>query len=274
MGILWRLLAPKPVKRARRSVRKVTHPVHTVTRAATPKSVKRLQRAAHPFDLAELKAEDAVVNALQGKRKRKRTPARKRAPAGSPAAGISTRPARAAPQPTFPHPQAQAQAPALPRTEAASQPLSDQRQEQIAEHYAQRQARIAERAAERQAKAASRAGVHQAKAAGRAAVHQTRAGARRQRKAARKKARGPWRWPEWSLVAGAVALVAWLVLVVSSHGTFTGAAGAATIPAVLIWLLAALVAGPAALWRSYRARRAAAVMLASAPQHQADSQAP
>ena len=41
MGILWRMLAPKPVKRARRTVRKATHPVHTVTRAVTPKPVKK-----------------------------------------------------------------------------------------------------------------------------------------------------------------------------------------------------------------------------------------
>src|SRR5215469_13744242 len=79
MGLLWRLLAPKPLKKARRTVRKATHPVHTATRAITPKPVKKLQRAAHPLDLAELKIEDAAVRALRGKPKQKqsgRRPAR------------------------------------------------------------------------------------------------------------------------------------------------------------------------------------------------------
>jgi hypothetical protein len=68
MGILWRLFAPKPLRRARRTVRKAAHPVRTATRAVTPTPVKKIQRAAHPLDLAELKAEDAVVNALRGRR--------------------------------------------------------------------------------------------------------------------------------------------------------------------------------------------------------------
>lgn len=67
MGLLWRLFAPKPLKKARRTVRKASHPVRTATRAATPKPVKQLQRAAHPASLAKLKAEDAAVNALRGK---------------------------------------------------------------------------------------------------------------------------------------------------------------------------------------------------------------
>jgi hypothetical protein len=71
MGILWRLFAPKPLKKARRTVRKAAHPVRTATRAVTPKPVKQLQRVAHPLDLAELKAEDAVVNAIRGKRRRR-----------------------------------------------------------------------------------------------------------------------------------------------------------------------------------------------------------
>jgi hypothetical protein len=67
MGLLWRLFAPKPLKKTRRTVRKAAHPVHTATRAVTPKPVKRLQRVAHPASLAELKFEDAAVNALRGK---------------------------------------------------------------------------------------------------------------------------------------------------------------------------------------------------------------
>jgi hypothetical protein len=69
MGIFWRLFAPKPLKNARRTARKAAHPVRTATRAMTPQPVKKMQRTAHPFDLAELKAEDAVVNALRGKRR-------------------------------------------------------------------------------------------------------------------------------------------------------------------------------------------------------------
>jgi len=71
MGILWRLFAPKPVKRAGRTVRKAAHPVRTAMRAVTPQPVKQIQRAAHPFDLAELKAEDAAVSAIRGKRRRR-----------------------------------------------------------------------------------------------------------------------------------------------------------------------------------------------------------
>ena len=67
MGLLWRLFAPKPVKKARRTVRKAAHPVRTATRAVTPKPVKQLQRAAHPVSLAVLKIEDAAVNALRGR---------------------------------------------------------------------------------------------------------------------------------------------------------------------------------------------------------------
>jgi hypothetical protein len=72
MGILWRLFAPKPLKKARRTVRKAAHPVRTATRAVTPKPVKQLQRAANPLNLAELKAEDAIVNAVRGKRGKRR----------------------------------------------------------------------------------------------------------------------------------------------------------------------------------------------------------
>ena len=87
MGLLWRMFAPKPLKKARRTVRKATHPVHTATRAVTPRSVKQLQCAAHPVSLAELKIEDAAVNALRGKPRKKpsRRPAQasKKTPAAS-----------------------------------------------------------------------------------------------------------------------------------------------------------------------------------------------
>ena len=73
MGLLWRLFAPKPLKKARRTVRKATHPVHTATRAVTPRPAKQLQRAAHPVSLAELKLEDAAANALRGKPRQKKS---------------------------------------------------------------------------------------------------------------------------------------------------------------------------------------------------------
>jgi hypothetical protein len=38
MGLLWRLFAPKPLKKARRTVRKAAHPVRTAMRAVTPKA--------------------------------------------------------------------------------------------------------------------------------------------------------------------------------------------------------------------------------------------
>src|SRR5699024_237775 len=73
MGLLWRLFAPKPVKKARRTVRKAAHPVRTATRAVTPKPVRQLQRAAHPVSLAELKIEDAAVNTLRGRPQHKQS---------------------------------------------------------------------------------------------------------------------------------------------------------------------------------------------------------
>ena len=85
MGLFWRLLAPKPLKKARRTVRKAAHPVHTATRAVTPKPVKQLQRVAHPASLAELKIEDAAANALRGKPRRTRPHGTKQAPSKAPA---------------------------------------------------------------------------------------------------------------------------------------------------------------------------------------------
>src|SRR5580693_1547296 len=73
MGLFWRLFAPKPLKKARRTVRKAANPVHTATRAVTPKPGKQLQRAAHAASMAELKIEDAVVDALRSKHGQKRS---------------------------------------------------------------------------------------------------------------------------------------------------------------------------------------------------------
>jgi HIRAN domain len=73
MGLLWRLFAPKPLKKASRTVSTAAHPVRTATRAVTPKPVKQLQRAAHPVSLTELKVEDAAVNALRGRPRHKQS---------------------------------------------------------------------------------------------------------------------------------------------------------------------------------------------------------
>ena len=147
------------------------------------------------------------------------------------------------------HPQAQAPAAEWPRAEA-SYPYphrNDPRQTQIAEHYARRPDRIGERAA-----------AQQAKTAGREAVYQAKIAAREQRKTAFRDARGPWRWPEWSLITGAAGFVAWLALVGVAHGNLDSGPGIAAVPVFLIWIFAALIAAPAVLWRRYRARHAAA----------------
>jgi hypothetical protein len=140
--------------------------------------------------------------------------------------------------------------------EADRELRQQQRQAQVAEHFAKRQARIKERAAARQAKAA-----------GRAAIHQKKASARQQRKAAIKSARGPYRWPEWSLIAGTIAFIAWCVLVGIADGKVANGPGVAAVPIFLIWIFAVFVAGPAVLWRRHRARQAAAAVLARVEQH-------
>lgn len=73
MGLLWRLFAPKPSKKARRTVRKAANPVRTATRAVTPKPVKQLQRAAHPVGLTELQIENVAVTKLRGRSQQKRS---------------------------------------------------------------------------------------------------------------------------------------------------------------------------------------------------------
>ena len=57
MGLLWRLFAPRGLKRARRKVRRVAHPVRTAGWALSPKPVKQARRAAfkvaHPGEALE-----------------------------------------------------------------------------------------------------------------------------------------------------------------------------------------------------------------------------
>jgi hypothetical protein len=71
VGLFWRLFAPKPLKKARRTVRKATHPVSLIT----PKPVKKVRRAAstvaHPWEAIEFAAENQVVRAVRGGGSRK-----------------------------------------------------------------------------------------------------------------------------------------------------------------------------------------------------------
>lgn len=89
MGILWRLLAPKSVKRARRTVRGAAHPVRTAGWALSPKPVKQIRRAAfevsHPLEAAEFAAENAVVRSLRGSKRRRAPAARTARPRVPPA---------------------------------------------------------------------------------------------------------------------------------------------------------------------------------------------
>jgi hypothetical protein len=74
MGLLWRLFAPKPLKKARRTVRRATHPVSLIT----PKPVKKVRSAvgtvAHPLEAAEFAAQNQIVRVVRGGgKKRART---------------------------------------------------------------------------------------------------------------------------------------------------------------------------------------------------------
>ena len=75
MGLLWRLFAPKGLKRARRKARKVAHPLRTASWALSPRPVKQARRAAfkvaHPGEALEFAAENQVVRAVRGGRRGK-----------------------------------------------------------------------------------------------------------------------------------------------------------------------------------------------------------
>jgi hypothetical protein len=75
MGILWRLLAPKPLKKARRSVRRASHPVRTAGWVVSPRPLKQVPRAAfkvaHPAEAAEFALENAIVRGARGGRRRR-----------------------------------------------------------------------------------------------------------------------------------------------------------------------------------------------------------
>jgi hypothetical protein len=67
MGLLWRLLAPKPLKKVRRSVRKVAHPV----RAIAPRPIKKIQHTArtvaNPLEAAEFAAQNTIIKTVKRK---------------------------------------------------------------------------------------------------------------------------------------------------------------------------------------------------------------
>jgi hypothetical protein len=65
MGFLSRLLVPRGVRRA-------MHPVRTVKRAATPKVVKKAQRALHPVDNLVYNAQRPVITSLRSGREKRR----------------------------------------------------------------------------------------------------------------------------------------------------------------------------------------------------------
>lgn len=76
MGLLWKLLAPEPLKSAQRTTRKAAHPVRTATWRLAPKPVKQVLRmalnAALPLE-AESAAESAAVNPARDGRRRAKT---------------------------------------------------------------------------------------------------------------------------------------------------------------------------------------------------------
>lgn len=95
MGLLWRLLAPKPIKKARRTVGRVANPVS----ALAPKPIKKVQRSVrtvtNPGSAVERMFEDQVVRAIRGGgsgRRRASTPRSRSAtpPPGVHATGATT----------------------------------------------------------------------------------------------------------------------------------------------------------------------------------------
>jgi hypothetical protein len=78
VGILWRLLAPKSLKKARRTVRRAAHPVRTASWVLSPKPVKQVRHAAlkvaHPVEAAEFAVENQLVHAVRGGRRQRRPP--------------------------------------------------------------------------------------------------------------------------------------------------------------------------------------------------------
>ena len=93
MGLMYKLLVPRPVKRVRRTVTRATHPVRTVRRAATPRVAKA---ATHPIGYTKGAVENQIVRSLKGQPRRNNTrtaaPAQARRPAPSGLAAIALLP--------------------------------------------------------------------------------------------------------------------------------------------------------------------------------------
>jgi len=65
VGLIYKLLVPRPVKRVRRTVTRATHPVRTVRRAATPRAVSA---AAHPIGYTKGAVENQIVRSVKRRR--------------------------------------------------------------------------------------------------------------------------------------------------------------------------------------------------------------
>ena len=74
MGFFTRMLVPRKVRRA-------VHPVRAVKRAATPKPIKRAQRALHPIDNAVYSLERALTTKPRNHRRCTGTSGTRKAPA-------------------------------------------------------------------------------------------------------------------------------------------------------------------------------------------------
>lgn len=74
MGLLYKLFMPKSVKRVRRKVTRVAHPVRPAKRAVTPRAVKV---ALNPVGYTKGAVENQIVRAVKGKSK---TPSKRSGP--------------------------------------------------------------------------------------------------------------------------------------------------------------------------------------------------
>ena len=64
MGLLYKLFMPKSIKRVRRKVTRVAHPVRTARRAVTPRAVKV---AMNPVGYTKGVVENKIVRGVKGK---------------------------------------------------------------------------------------------------------------------------------------------------------------------------------------------------------------
>lgn len=73
MGLLYKLFMPRGLKRIRRKVTRVAHPVRTARRAVTPKAVKV---AMHPIGYTKGAVENGIVHSVKGGKSKGRTSTR------------------------------------------------------------------------------------------------------------------------------------------------------------------------------------------------------